>query len=62
MQSKAELKRNFHEVQTAIKNRPARLLEILNQRRSHCVDIEAEDDNSENSGTQFLQKHKTSSH
>ena len=35
-----------------------RILEVLNQRQSHCVGFEAEGDISENSSTQFLHVQK----
>ena len=56
--SKPQTKINFLQIQTAIKCRLARLLETLNQRRSHCVRIAAEDENSENNSSQFLQTQK----
>ena len=46
---------NFLQTETAIKSRIATILETLNPRRSHCVGIEAEDDNS---STQFLRMQK----
>ena len=54
-QSKAKLKKNFLQIETAIKSRLARNLETLNQRRSHCVGTEVEHDKSV---TQFFQLHK----
>ena len=57
-QSKLHLKRNFFEIETTTKSRLARILEVLNQRRSHSVGIEAEEDNSKISSTNFLQMHK----
>ena len=51
-QSKAQMKRIFFQLEIAIKSRVAPILETLNQRRSHCVGIQAEDDNS---STKFLQ-------
>ena len=57
-QSKTQMKMNFQQTSTTIKNRLARILEVLNQCRSHCVGIEAEDDNS---STQFYKSRKTNS-
>ena len=49
---------NFLQIETIMKSRLGRIPETLNQRHSHCVGIEAEDDNSENSSTQFLEMQK----
>ena len=57
-QSKAQIKMNFLQIETAIKSRLASIQESINQRRSHCVGIEAEDDISKNSSTQFLKTQK----
>ena len=54
-QSKAQMKMNFLPIEIAIKSRLARKIEVPNQRCSHCVGIEAEDDNS---SIQFLQMQK----
>ena len=54
-QSKVRMKKNFLQIETAIKSRFARYIETLNQRRCHCVGTEAEADNS---STQFLQVQK----
>ena len=56
-QSKAQMKMNFFQMETATKSRLARMLAVPNQRRSQCVAFQAED-NSENRSTQFLQKQK----
>ena len=57
-QSKAQTKKNSLHIETAIKNRIARILETPNQGRSHCVGNEAEYGTSENSSTQFPQIQK----
>ena len=57
-QSKPQVKINFVQFETAIKNRLARILEVLKQRRCHCVGIEEEDENSGNSSSHFLQMQK----
>ena len=49
---------NCIRIETTIKSRFARVLEVLNQRCSHSVDIDTEEDISENSSTQFLQMQK----
>ena len=54
-QNKTQIKMNFLRIETATRSWLAGIVETLSQRRSHCVVIEAEDDNSENSSTQFLQ-------
>ena len=46
---------NCLEFETAIESKHARFLETLNQRRSHCVVIEAEHDNN---STHLLQMNK----
>ena len=58
-QGKAQMKLNFPQIETAIEIRLGRILETLNQRRSHFSGIEAEDESSQNSSTQFLQMEKT---
>ena len=45
------MKLNFFQIETAIKSILVGILETLNERRSHCVGTETEDDNS---STQFL--------
>ena len=52
------MKRNILQIETAIKSTFARILETLNQRRSHCIDFEAEKHDSAHSPTQFLQMKK----
>ena len=54
-QIKAQMKKNFLQIQTAIKSRLARILETLNQRRSHCVGTEA---GNYQRSTQFLEMQK----
>ena len=54
-QKTVHLKMIFLKIETAIKSRLSRILKTPNQRRSHCVATEAEDDNS---STQFLQIQK----
>ena len=46
---------NFVQSETAIKSTIVRILKVLNQRRSHSLGTEAEDDNR---STQFLQMQK----
>ena len=57
-QSKAQLKKNFLQKETATKSWLALILKTLNQGRSRWVGIEAEVDDSGNSSTQFLQTQK----
>ena len=57
-QSSTQMKMNLRQVEAKIKSRLARILAVLNHRRSQCVGIEAEDDNSKNCSTQFLQMQK----
>ena len=45
-QNKAQMKMNFHQSQTELKSQLARIFETLSQRRSHCIGVVAEDDNS----------------
>ena len=54
-QRKPQSKLNVFRNETTIKSSVARVLETVNQRRSQRVGIEAEDDTSKNSSTQFLQ-------
>ena len=61
-QSKNRTRMNFHRTETATRSRLARIQETLTQRRGHCVGVVAEDDNFENSSTQFPQMQKKSSH
>ena len=58
LQSKAQMKFIFLQVETAIQSRLARILKTLNQRRSHCVGIDTKDGISDNSSTQLLQMKK----
>ena len=48
-QSKAQLKMNFLQIVTTKESNLARILETLDQRRTHCIGLKAEDFNSENS-------------
>ena len=57
-QSKTSRKMNFLQVGTPLKSRFACILETLNQCCSHCVRFEADDDNANDSSTQFLQLQK----
>ena len=57
-QSKTQMKINLLQVEAVMKNRLARIPAVLNCGRSQCVGIEAEDDNSENCSTNFLQMQK----
>ena len=57
-QNKAQKKTDSLQIETLIKSRLARILQILNQPRSLCVGFEADDDNSQNSSKQFLQMQK----
>ena len=52
------MKMKFHQNETTIKSKLARIPELLNQYRSHRVGFEAEDHNCENSSAQFLQMQK----
>ena len=52
-QSNAQVKMNLFLIETAKESKLAGILETLKQRRSHCVGIEAEDNNS---SKQFLKK------
>ena len=54
-QSKAQLKLHFFQIETVIRSRLARILEKIDQRRSHCFGTEPEDDNR---SEQFLQMQK----
>ena len=56
-QSKTQPKKKFLHFETVIK-KLARVLEVLNQRGSHSVDIEVGDDNSRSSSKQFQQIQK----
>ena len=58
-QNKCQMKMNFFQFERTIKNKLARVQEVINQRRSYCVGIEAEDDNFKNSSLQFLQMQKS---
>ena len=53
--SKSEINMNFFQIETAIKNILAGIVQTLNQRHSHCVCVEAEDNYS---STQFLKCRK----
>ena len=44
-QSKAQMQTIFFQVEAAVKNRLACILETINQRRSHCVGVEAKEEN-----------------
>ena len=57
-QSEARRKLNFYQSQTAINSSLARIPKTLNERRSHCVGIEADNNNSENRSTQILKMQK----
>ena len=57
--SETQMKMNFLWFETTIKSKLARILETLNERRSHCVGTEAEDGNS---STQFLTNAEKSAH
>ena len=57
-QSSAQMKMNFFQFDTVRNCRHLLILESPYQRRSPCVGIEAEDNNSENSSTQLLQLQK----
>ena len=56
------MKNKFHQNETTIKSKLARIPEVLNQYRSHRVGFEAEDHNCENNSAQFLQMQKKSNH
>ena len=58
MQIKAQMKLNFFQTETTVKSRLSCILKTLNQRRSHCVGIEAEEDTSKNSSSELLQMQK----
>ena len=49
---------NLLQIEITLKSRFAPIQELLNQRRSHCVGLEAEVGNSENISSQFLQMQK----
>ena len=49
---------NFLKIETARRSKLARIQETPQQRRSHCVGIEAEDGNSKKNSTQFSQMQK----
>ena len=55
---KVKLKRKFLQFATRKRSRVAFILEITNQRRSHCPGTEPENGDSESSSTQFLQLQK----
>ena len=57
-QRKAHMNKKGFQIGAIIKTWLAATPEVLNHRRSHWVGIEAEDDTSENSSTQFQQMHK----
>ena len=60
-QRRTQVKTNFLQIETPVRNTLTRILETLNQRRCHGVGIKADffEDFSDNGSSYFLQKQKS---